>query len=200
VTIRHNAIVKSVTNDFVVLTDRITEEDFNLPADLVIVTAGTEQTPFIRSLDLQKDAHGKIRTKKTLQSVDYDHIYALGDCAVVEGASYPATAQVAMQQSLTVAFNVVESIHHERRRNATSAPLRLHEFTFINLGEMLSLGTTAATMSSLGGYLNISGPLAALARRVVYALRMPTLEQTLVALCSAASTTGSKLFRRGPAL
>ena len=46
-------------------------------------------------------------------------------------------------------------------------------YRYANLGEMLSLGGGAGSVSSLG-LINLKGPLAGAARRAVYAARMPT--------------------------
>lgn len=201
---------------------------YTLPADVVVLTAGTEQLPFIRTLPLRKDAYGRILTRRTLQCVDEPSVFALGDCAVVEGdgssgpnaSSYPATAQVAMQQSYTAADNVLTYLaalqgaqggalpqeaasarvtaKDEEGNVARSAPStpKLKEFRFFNLGQMASLGTTEATISSLGGWVALSGPIAALGRRVVYGVRMPTVRQTVVALLSAAAVMAGKLLDR----
>jgi len=206
VSLRYNTSVNRVTSTSVELTDRNTSETFTLPAHLVILTAGTEQTSFVRGLDLLKDPQGKILTRRTLQSLQHEHIYALGDCAVVQGDHNPATAQVALQQAMTVASNVVESLRFSAQQESCATPRsaaststkpKLQEFAFFSLGEMVSLGDTQASMTSLGGWVNISGPLAAIGRRAVYAMRMPTLRQTWVALVSAMTSTANKLLGGG---
>jgi len=199
----------------VTLTDRLTQNTSTLPAHIVILTAGTQPTSLVASLDLPKTPQGRILTRRTLQCLGHDHIYALGDCAAVQGAENPATAQVAMQQALTVAHNVLESIRHRQRSDPVKFPLGkestatartllnmtngsdrakpvLQEFRFLNLGEMISLGDTNAAMTSLGGWVTVSGPLAALVRRLVYVVRMPTLQQSWVALKSAVSRAWNK--------
>ena len=50
-------------------------------------------------------------------------------------------------------------------------------FRYANLGEMLSLGEDAASVSALGTLVKLSGPLAYASRRAVYAARMPTVKQ-----------------------
>lgn len=200
VSLRCNTSVNRVTSTSVELADRFTGETFALPAHLVVLTTGTEQTPFVRELALKKDPQGKILTRRTLQSLDHDHIYALGDCAAVQGVNIPATAQVAMQQALTVASNVLESLRCSSHLDSSAAAgddvgkPKLRAFAFFSLGEMISLGGMQASMTSLGGWVNLSGPVAAIGRRAVYALRMPTLRQTWVALVSAATTTARKLL------
>ena len=215
--IRLGTSVHSITASSVVLADRQTQETSTVPAHIVVLTAGTQPTPLVASLTLPKTSQGRILTRPTLQCVENDHIYALGDCAAVQGAEDPATAQVAMQQALTVAHNVLKSIRHSRQydpanttadkqgdavaidsistvNNTRRTKPVLQDFRFLNLGEMISLGDTNAAMTSLGGWVTVGGPLAAVARRLVYVVRMPTLSQSWVALKSAVSLAWRKRF------
>lgn len=65
---------------------------------LVVWAAGITQTDFVRALSFPKDLRGRLLVDETLRVKDTEGIYALGDCAEVEGRGYPATAQVAEQQ------------------------------------------------------------------------------------------------------
>jgi demethylphylloquinone reductase len=106
----------------------------------------------------------------TLQVEGYPDIFALGDAVAVidaDGASPPTTAQAAFQESDFAAWNVWSSL--------TDRPLL--PFRYINLGEMMTLGTDNAVLSGLG--INLDGPLAYVARRLVYLYRFPTLEHQL---------------------
>ena len=51
------------------------------------------------------------------------------------------------------------------------------DFRYADLGEMLSLGSDAASISALKGLVTLRGPLASAGRRAVYAARMPTAKQ-----------------------
>jgi len=96
---------------------------------------------------------------------------ALGDaCTVMDagGTVAPQTAQAAMQQADYAAWNVRAAI----RDDAAVLPFR-----YAALGEMLSLGQDAASVSALGQLVKLSGPLASVSRRAVYAARMPTPSQ-----------------------
>ncbi|CAN0120083.1 unnamed protein product [Discosporangium mesarthrocarpum] len=86
-------------------------------------------------------------------------VYCLGDGACVEGMDLPANAQVALQQSDYLAWNIWAGITGRQ-------PL---DFKYINLGEMMTLGGATGAVSALGGRLQLTGPAAALARRAVYA-------------------------------
>jgi NADH:ubiquinone reductase (non-electrogenic) len=64
---------------------------------LVVWAAGITQTEFVRALPFPKDRLGRLLVDETLRVKGTEGIYAIGDCAEVEGRAYPATAQVAEQ-------------------------------------------------------------------------------------------------------
>lgn len=164
-----NTKVKSITQDSITLEYKGTTD--TIPVELVIWTIGNEVSPVIQSLDCQQNQQGqKIVVSPTLQLVEYPHIFALGDIAELintDGKDFPATAQVAFQQSDYAAWNIWATL--------TNRPLL--PFQYQNLGEMMTLGIDNATLTSLG--FNLKGPLASLARSLAYLYRMPTLEHKL---------------------
>ena len=88
---------------------------------------------------------------------------------------------MALQQAVVAAKNV-RAFHDGRK---TVVP-----FEYAELGEMLSFADENAAASAFPGLsdaLNVDGPLASLARRVVYAARMPTRAQRLSALSTLAA-------------
>jgi demethylphylloquinone reductase len=106
-------------------------------------------------------------TRPTLQTADRDEVYALGDLAEIidgSGKTVPATAQSALQQADFAAWNIW----------ATILEKPLLPFRYNDLGEMLTLGNNNATLSGLG--LQLDGPMAYLARRLVYLYRLPTFD------------------------
>lgn len=76
-------------------------------------------------------------------------------------------------QSEYAAWNIWASLNDQR-------PLA---FRYTPLGEMLSFGAADASVAGPEGLdiLRLSGPLASAARRLVYAARMPTNSQRLLA-------------------
>ena len=241
----YNTSVKLVTSNSLQLINNTSGEEYKLPADLIVFTAGTEQSAFIKGLELTKDIYGRILTNKFLQSIDRPEVFAMGDCSFVEGSKNPSTAQVAMQQSYTVSSNVILNIKKLLQSNldAASTVPRYNEFNFLNLGEMLTLGDTNAAVTSLNGLVALKGPIgtaieytihsiychvsaaytdhlyilvfvimlplllafliiyvmfcyaiAAIGRRAIYAVRMPTITQSVKAFVSAASVTTGKLL------
>lgn len=151
-------------------------------ADLIIATLGIQQSPLLTSIgpsSLEIDsASGRLLVHETLQSMSNDDIFALGDCSRIKGVDLASTAQVAMQQADIVTKNIL--LKSEVGRDETASALE--RFTYVPLGEMLTLGATEAAISGIGGLVEIDGPLASAARRLVYAARMPTKEQTATAL------------------
>lgn len=74
---------------------------------LAVWAAGIAATTFVEGLPFPKDRAGRLLVDERLKAKEADGVYALGDCAEVEGRAYPATAQVAEQQGsyLAKSFN-----------------------------------------------------------------------------------------------
>ena len=154
VSINTNTIVQEIQENSVTLLDTESREMFTIESDLVIVTSGVEQSEVIKKIDLPKDATGRLLTSRTLQCLQNPNIFALGDCSSVFGETLPSTAQVAMQQSAIVASNLAkradlypleggdQHLGIEILHVKDSPPGELDSFTYVPLGEMLSLGIT----------------------------------------------------------
>ena len=112
-----------------------------------------------------------------------DNVFALGDCARARQVPYAATAQVAIQQAPVVAWNLFATLMNSSgRRDSSGKEFQLLPFEYLNLGEMMTLGSDDATISSLGGLVQLSGSVASVARRLIYAVRMPTARQGVTAV------------------
>lgn len=141
-----------------------------LAVDLVLWTVGNRMHPVIQALDVAKNQSGQLSVLSTLQLLDYPHIFALGDLADgrdAEGQIIPPTAQAAFQQADYAAWNIWAQVTGRV----------LLPFRYQPLGEMMTLGMDKATLAGLG--LQLDGPLAHLARRMIYLMRLPTLEHQL---------------------
>ena len=141
-----------------------------IPVDLVLWTVGNQVSQLIDKLPLAKNDQQLLKIESTLQVQGRDDIYALGDvadCYDTEGKPLPATAQVAFQQSDYCAWNLWAA--------ATNRPLL--SFRYQPLGEMMTLGIDNATINGLG--LKLDGPMAYVARRLIYLYRLPTLKHQL---------------------
>ncbi|MBW4478296.1 MAG: NAD(P)/FAD-dependent oxidoreductase [Tolypothrix brevis GSE-NOS-MK-07-07A] len=160
--------VESITQDSISL-DYKNQVD-TIPVDLVIWTVGTRVSPVVKNLPLKQNQRGQITTTSTLQVIDHPEIFALGDLADshdIEGQQVPATAQAAFQQADYTAWNIW----------ATLSDRPLLPFRYQQLGEMMTLGIDNATLTGLG--VKLDGSLAAVARRLAYLYRMPTLDHQL---------------------
>jgi NADH dehydrogenase len=138
-----------------------------IPVDLVLWTVGTRVAPVVERLPFERGDRGKIKVNSHLQVCDRPNIFALGDLADAhdaDGQTIPATAQAAFQQADYTAWNLWASL--------TQRPLL--PLRYQNLGEMMTLGIDNATLSGLG--VSLDGPLAHIARRLMYLYRLPTLE------------------------
>lgn len=157
----------------------------NLKSDVTLWTVGVQPAggPTVLG-DLPRAENGFLHADATLQVHGHPRIFALGDIASVPDVRaadlparrrgdtalprLPATAQVAMQQAEYLCWNIWFA----------SRGRPLLNFRYQHLGEMMSLGPGRGSIaaSPLFGGVGLDGPLAELARKAVYALRMPTSE------------------------
>jgi NADH dehydrogenase len=160
-----NTRVSQITEDEVTL-DYADGSD-TLPVDIVLWTVGSIFSKVIQDLGVGHNSKGAIVTEPTLQVKDYPDVFAIGDLASlnVNGQPLPATAQVAFQQSQYCAWNIWASINQKTLVN----------FSYIPLGEFISLGIDSATASIFGKF-SIDGFPAHAMRRLAYLLRMPTIQ------------------------
>ncbi len=141
----------------------------NLPTDIVVWTVGTTIADWVKALPVS-DGRG-IPVNHHLQCPAYPEVFALGDIASFD-PPVPATAQAAFQAAQYCAWNLYNSIHHQP----------LVPFTYIPLGEMVSLGKDAS-VAALFNRIPIGGRVGYWTRRLVYFLRMPTIgHQTRIAI------------------
>tara|TARA_B100000700_G_C15047760_1_gene858774 strand:+ start:1354 stop:2517 length:1164 start_codon:yes stop_codon:yes gene_type:complete len=136
--------------------------DFSLEHIAIIFTAGTTVRPPIFD---QKDilAGQRLVVDNSLRLIGCKNVWSLGDVSIGENHKWPSTAQVAMQQAICVAENIMKS-RIGRPQNT---------FDFVDNGEFLSLGIGSASITSRG--LTISGTAAFRLRRFFYLFRMPIL-------------------------
>jgi NADH dehydrogenase len=161
-----NTRVAQVTEDDITL-DYGNGSD-TLPVDIVLWTVGTSFSKLLQKLPVPHDQRGALSTETTLQLRGHEDVFAIGDaaaCVDSNGQVLTATAQVAFQQSQYSAWNIWASLNQQK----------LVPFSYIPLGEFISLGVDGATASILGRF-NIDGLPASLMRRFAYLLRMPTLQ------------------------
>jgi NADH dehydrogenase len=157
----------SQVNDGEVTLDYSDGSD-TLPVDIILWTVGSTFSKMLQSLPVEHGRQGAIATEMTLQVKGYPDVFAIGDlasCFDSNSSLLPATAQVAFQQSQYCAWNVWASLNQKA----------LVPFSYIPLGEFISLGIDGATASIFGKF-SIDGLPAHLMRRLAYLLRMPTTQ------------------------
>jgi NADH dehydrogenase len=94
----------------------------------------------------------------------HDHVWAIGDCAVMQlstGAAHPATAQQAIREGAHAARNLAASIRGEPPR----------PFRYRPIGSLAALGTHRGVGIVYG--VEIAGFLAWFVWRTVYLWKMP---------------------------
>jgi NADH dehydrogenase len=153
------------------------ETNFTLPnGDAESGTSGSNNSPQ-SSWEVKKDARsGAVVTNDKLQVIlERDgrdrailkDVYALGDCALLEGTMFPATAQVAAQKAEWLG----------KRLNKDD--IESQSFKWKNLGVMAYLGNYNAIMQSGGGG-NVSGRLAWLIWRGAYLTKTVSLRNKIL--------------------
>ena len=156
----------SQINDSEVTLDYADGSD-TLPVDIVLWTVGSNFSKVLQNLSVEH-RQGAIATEYTLQVKGYSDVFAIGDLANFFDANsipLPSTAQVAFQQAQYCAWNIWASLNQKA----------LVPFSYIPLGEFISLGIDGATASIFGKF-SIDGLPAHAMRRLAYLLRMPTFQ------------------------
>jgi NADH dehydrogenase len=129
-----------------------------VPARTTVWAAGVEPPPFVKALDLPKDARGHLLVDESLRAKDNPGVYAVGDCARVEqdGSPVPALAQAAEQEGRLAARNIAAEI-------AGGDP---RPFRYRSLGQLVDLGKESALVDILG--VRFAGSLGSLVWKGVY--------------------------------
>lgn len=152
------------------VTIRVGNSTTTLPSQLTLWAVGTQPRPWLGKQPVKQNDYGQRSTRRTLQLVDYDNVFVLGDSADVRGLNgdtAPNTAQAAFQAASQVASNLAAMA-----KGRSPKP-----FNYMHLGDMITLGVGDAGLHSFG--ITLGGRLAALIRRGVYVFRMPTRRHQL---------------------
>ncbi len=154
--------IESINENTVELSTVETERKNSLKINYsgVLCTAGLSprRLPFVDHL---LDENKKIKVNKFLQINEYQNIFFAGDIVFCEDEPFPSSAQVAIQQGLLTAQNIISL----RKGN------KLKSFQFEDLGEMLSLGIGNASITGYG--VTLAGSMAFKIRHFAYLMRMP---------------------------
>jgi len=165
-----NVLLNSTVKEVSATKISISSQDgiTSLDKDIVIWTAGVKPNlSYLETDDITKK-YGRILVNNNLQIENHKNCFAIGDISVIEGMEdLPITAQVAMQEGNHLANNLELLIQGKD-------PL---PFEFKENGEMISLGIGEASISGLG--VTLSGKLAFEARRLIYASKLPDINESL---------------------
>lgn len=82
----------------------------------IVWAAGVKANSIIKESDFTTNK-GKIEVNNDMRSPEYDNVFVIGDCALImdfeKGKPYPPTAQIAIQESEAVAYNIRAYIRNE---------------------------------------------------------------------------------------
>eukprot|EP00931_Biecheleriopsis_adriatica_P037920 TRINITY_DN21756_c0_g1_i2.p1 TRINITY_DN21756_c0_g1~~TRINITY_DN21756_c0_g1_i2.p1 ORF type:complete len:505 (-),score=83.57 TRINITY_DN21756_c0_g1_i2:91-1494(-) len=148
-------------NEFV---SKATEKELHLksgkaiPFGTLVWCAGIKPVSFLNSVDLPKTANGaQLLVDPYLRSIGHENIYALGDCAQIEGNRLPQTAQVAKQQG-----------QYLSKQLNKPGPHRARPFKFASLGNMAYLGSQTGLIAESPVLKGLAGYLAWMGWRSAY--------------------------------
>mmetsp|Transcript_109028 Transcript_109028/g.326101 ORF Transcript_109028/g.326101 Transcript_109028/m.326101 type:complete len:460 (-) Transcript_109028:33-1412(-) len=147
------AFVQQVTEKEV--TIKTGEELSTFTYGTLVWCAGIKPHSFIKDYGFQMNERGtQILVDESLRVKGEEDIFALGDCAAIDGYWVPQTAQVANQQGQHLASDL---------NNQTMKP-----FKFRSKGTMAYLGSNNAIMSKLPGLRRLTGFFAFVGWRFTY--------------------------------
>jgi NADH:ubiquinone reductase (non-electrogenic) len=192
VNIEFNARVVSVNANKLELADGRT-----IDYGLLVWAAGNATRPIVAKIiekvtGVQKEEATKKRRKLTvdpwLRVKGATNVFALGDCATIDGESLPATAQVAGQQGAYIGRLVSKAINI----NGKDAPVlrdaedkEVSPFHFLSLGAMAYLGNDRAVVqvdASDSRQLAFGGRIAFFLWRSVYAVKQVDVRNRVLVL------------------
>jgi NADH dehydrogenase FAD-containing subunit len=141
------------------------KELHSLAAGIIVWTAGTALHPLVAELAVrpeQRDSQGRLRVTPTLQLPEYPEVFAGGDCCGLLQPQ-PATAQIALQQGVAIAHNLLTL-----QREVQPQPAQVQ-----SLGTLMKLGLGEGAAEILDRF-EVKGNLGNLIRQVRYLELLPT--------------------------
>ena len=144
VEVRTGAVVTQIDQD------GVTAANERIPAQTILWAAGVAASPLAKSLGVPLDRVGRVSAEPTLNIAGHPEIFVAGDiCAFVQdGKPLPGVAQVAKQEGVHAAKNILRAINGE--------PLK--PFRYVNYGNVATIGRGSAVVDI--GPVRASGWLA----------------------------------------
>lgn len=151
--------VTSINQEFI-----FTESGKQIKADIKLWTAGIKAPDLLTSFGLKTNEKNQLLLKNTLQILEDEHIFAIGDCAnfAHKEQLLPPTAQTAHQQAKFLANSLSNWIKN-------NVPLK--KFHFKNQGVIISTSKTNAVgevATNTVGKIALNKKLAYLSYRFLY--------------------------------
>jgi NADH dehydrogenase len=151
-----------------------------ISTDTLVWTAGVAPNPLLRKWELPLDERGRVEVDEFLRVRGHEHVWALGDCALVPNTRSdrpdPPTCQHALRQARRLARNLV----------GTPEP-----YGYRMLGQVATLGRHKGVAQVLG--LNLHGFLGWWVTRSYHLYQLPLAQRKLRVV---ADWTVSLFFRR----
>jgi NADH dehydrogenase len=157
VDVRFGKPVTAIAPNAVTLGDEI------IPANTIVWAAGVQASPLGHSLGVELDRAGRVLVNPDLTVPGHPEIFVIGDMASLQdarGRPLPGVAQVAMQQGVWAAANIVHAIKGKPAR----------PFRYRDLGNMATIGRNSAVADIRG--LRLTGFVAWLTWAVVHILNL----------------------------
>lgn len=120
------------------------EDDFEfIKAGTVIWAAGVRGNKLVETSGIESN-RARIAVRKDMRAPGFDDVFVVGDCAFLlneeAGRPYPPTAQIAMQQAVTIAKNIKHLMNDEETET----------FVYDDKGAVCSLGHDDAIADAVG--------------------------------------------------
>jgi NADH dehydrogenase len=140
-----------------------------IASGFVVWTAGNTTSPQIANLPIAKTG-GRVPVSEMMEVQSHPGVWSLGDCALVpdgDGGFHPPTAQHALRQAKTVAYNIAASLRGTPQR----------PFTFKTIGQLAAIGRRTGVAKIFG--LRFSGFPAWWMWRTIYLSKLPRWEKRI---------------------
>ncbi len=112
----------------------ILKDGSQVPYGMLVWSTGNTPNAFVNNLSFEKDRAGRVLTDEQLRVKGFPFIYALGDCAAIDGENLPAVAQVAQQQGHYLSKSLNRKAQGKQVKN----------FVFTNKGMLAYIGSNKA--------------------------------------------------------
>ncbi|CAM3029903.1 NAD(P)/FAD-dependent oxidoreductase [Sporolactobacillus spathodeae] len=132
--------IKEATEDGVMVQKKDSEVMETIEAGTIVWTGGVKASHIPADSGFATN-RGKIEVNPDLRAKEDDHVFAVGDVAVIfpkEGERpYPPTAQIAVQE----AFYIAKNLKHLLKGEATETFVYKSQGTVASLGDKVGIGT-----------------------------------------------------------